>query len=361
VTRRHSALVILAMLTVTLAACGSDDKGGGGGGKAGTPVPAPVDGLSVGKSRCAKNRAAGTITYLTGFQDAASPSIIDVVAADERHYFEALCLSVKVQTGQSGGQNEQFVGAGRAQLAGSGGPGDVMKAAAAGAKIRSIATYGNTNIVVVIVRGDGPIRTPKDLEGHTFGYKGAPPPGYLAMLAKAGVDRSKIKEVEVGFDPSVLRTQVDALAGYLSNEPGALERSGFKVRVLNPVDYGATTSFNSIIVNDNFGKDHPTAVADFMRATLLGFRWVDAHLDDAIAIATKRSEGTYNAEAERFRWQTESKLVNDHLFPGHGLLGGVPRSRFSSRRPIPTGPGDRRRRRGRRPRARSRGRALPTC
>ena len=55
---------------------------------AGAPFP---DGALRGQ------RAAGTITYLSGFDFAATASIIDVVVADEAGYFEDLCLDVELQ------------------------------------------------------------------------------------------------------------------------------------------------------------------------------------------------------------------------------------------------------------------------
>lgn len=294
---------LLLAIALAMGACSGDEGA----------APEPED-------RCEANRQAGTITFLSPFQYAASSGIIDVLAAEEQGFYEAACLDVNFEVGQSGGQNEQLVGAGRAQLASVGGPGDVLVGAAAGAKAKAIATYGNTGIITVLVKGDGPIRSPKDLEGKTFGYKGAEPPAYLAMLEREGVDRTKVRAVEVSYDPNILRTpDLDALAAYKSNEPLALERAGFPVRQLDPEDYGIETSFNTNIVNADFAEDHPTAVQDFLRATLRGWQWVDDNLDAALDIAARRSEGTYAKEAERARWQTESRLVRDNLFEGHGV------------------------------------------
>lgn len=302
-------LVASVAAALLLAACG----GGGddGGGRAGD---------AVGEERCEANRAAGTITYATSFQFAASSSILDVVAADEQGYYEDHCLDVVLQTGFSGGPNEQLVSAGTAQLAGVGGPGDVLVAASRGAGIKGVATYGNAGVVTVLVADDGPVREPKDLEGKTFGFKGAPPPQYVAMLEREGVDRARITEIEVSFDPSVLATGgVDALAAYKSNEPEALRRQGFATRQLDPEDYGVESSFNTIIANADFARDHPTAVEDFLRATFLGYAYADANLDAALGFAAERSEGDYDVEAERARWEVETALIEENLAPGRAV------------------------------------------
>ena len=47
--------------------------------------------------RCEANRAAGTITYLSSFDFAAAASIVEVLVAEERGYFDELCLDVDIQ------------------------------------------------------------------------------------------------------------------------------------------------------------------------------------------------------------------------------------------------------------------------
>ena len=46
---------------------------------------------------CATNKAAGKITYLSSFDFAAAASIIDVVVAKEKGYFDKMCLDVDLK------------------------------------------------------------------------------------------------------------------------------------------------------------------------------------------------------------------------------------------------------------------------
>ena len=55
-----------------------------------------ADGISA--ERCEANKAAGKITYLSSFDFAASPSIVDVVMADKKGYFDKLCLDVDLKS-----------------------------------------------------------------------------------------------------------------------------------------------------------------------------------------------------------------------------------------------------------------------
>jgi len=59
---------------------------------------------AIGPERCARNRAAGSITFLTSFAYAATSGILDVLAARELGYFDALCLKVTVEPGSTNAQ-----------------------------------------------------------------------------------------------------------------------------------------------------------------------------------------------------------------------------------------------------------------
>ncbi|HEX4984411.1 MAG TPA: hypothetical protein VFV63_22090, partial [Ilumatobacteraceae bacterium] len=74
----------LAVLGSGLAACGDDSDSDGGAGD----VPAIESGEPIPDERCEANRAAGTITYLSSFDFAAAASIVEVLVAEERGYFD---------------------------------------------------------------------------------------------------------------------------------------------------------------------------------------------------------------------------------------------------------------------------------
>lgn len=324
-------LMAAAVLTALIAsACsGSSGKSGGtvsSGSSASGPspsatasssaLPASIKGISA--ARCAQNKAAGKIIFLTPFQYAASVGILDVLAAQQQGYFQALCLNMEIKPG---GVNAALVSSGKAQLGGLGGPSDAITAAANGAKIVGIATYGNTSAIELLTLANSGINTLKDFEGKTLGYKGAMPPLLEAMFAKAGVPNSKIKEISVGYDPTILpKGQVKALVAYKSNEQLTLQGMGVKLKIWDPEKYGLRSAFNTQIANTAFAKAHPTAVQDFLRASYAGFAYTDAHLSTVLAYAAKLTGGgNYDIPASTARWHAESKLVLTTLLAGHGL------------------------------------------
>lgn len=283
---------------------------------AASTLPASVRGISA--ARCAQNKAAGKVTFLTPFQYAASVGILDVLAAQQQGYFKALCLDVAIKPG---GVNTALVSSGRAQLGGVGGPSDAITAAANGAKIVGVATYGNTSAIELLTLADSGITTFKDFEGTTLGYKGAMPPLLKAMFAKAGVSNSKIREVSVGYDPTILsKHQVNSLVAYKSNEQLTLQRMGVKLTIWDPAKYGLRSAFNTQIANAAFATAHPTAVQDFLRASYAGFAYTDTHLSTVLAYAAKLTGGgNYNIPASAAEWRAESTLVRTTMLTGHGL------------------------------------------
>lgn len=274
----------------------------------------------ISPDRCETNKAAGNITFLTSFAYAASAGILDVVAAKELGYFKDYCLDVTIQPG---GSNIQLVSANTAQIAGIGAPSDTMIGIDNGADIEGIATYGNEVAIELITMADSGIKSLDDFVGKTVGYKIAIPPQVEAMFLDNGVDTSKINWVSVGFDPSILPAgQVEGLAAYKSNEPRVLESQGLKIDEWDPAKYGVKSAFNTQIVNKEWAAAHPTAVEDFLRASMRAFNWInasDANLDTALGYAEKLSTAGYNVPLSKLRWQTEMKLIKESQPAGWGI------------------------------------------
>lgn len=292
-----------------------------GCGSASTTASAPTTAGSglISASRCAANRAAGTITYLSGFQWSATVGTLDVAAAAAQGWFRDLCLTVDLKPGTGDPSvATQTVSSGRTTVAEIGGASDAITAAAAGVPVDAIATYGNVPAITLITMSS--ITDLHQLEGRTLGYKGQMPPEITAMLQHAGVDTTKVHEVGVGYDPTILpRGQVQALTGYKSSEVPTLRALGAKITEWDPDHYGISGTFNTLIANRSFAASHPTAVEDFLRATFHAYGWCHTNTDACLAAEAKLSQTGYNTASEKVRWQIESGLVDAHLLPGRGV------------------------------------------
>lgn len=295
-----------------------------------TGVADVVAGEPFPEERCAANEAAGTVTYLTGFDFAATASIIDVIVADDRGYYDELCLDVEILPSFSTA-NYPLVASGDAQGASGGSFSEVVAFAAANeAEFVVAAVEGRTAIDSLIVK-PGRAETLEDLADETIGVKGKLPASIDVMLRQAGlVEGDDFDTVLLdGFDPTA-HIAIDAIVGfpgYKSNEPGTLERAGIDFDLFDPTEFDIPGSFGVIYLNRQFVDEHPTAAQDFMRATMRGL--ADA-IDDPeaaaeVAVELINANGNPNflsPEGEVFRWSTDAALIVETTPEGTGF--GVP-------------------------------------
>ncbi|UDY22883.1 ABC transporter substrate-binding protein [Nocardioides sp. Kera G14] len=312
---RHPVAALgAAVLVASLAACGGSDE---------KSAVATGDPSAISSSRCAANKAAGQITYMSGYYWQASASILEMIAADQLGYYKDLCLDVKMEPGQGDTSvNAKLVQAGQVQI----GPlseQDIITSNQSTLenggepKILGVSSYSDAGLDILMTNPD--ITDLKQLEGKTLGQKGYVPLSVSAMLGKAGVDMKKVKTVKVGYDPTILpRGQVDALTGFISNEPNLLKDAGDKVTVWEPTKYGVPGSVGSIAVNADWAKKNPGTVEDFLRATFKAFQYCaeDAHVDECIGYQQKQNaDPSDDKDHEKDVWTTEAKLVADNPLP----------------------------------------------
>jgi len=337
--RPRSAVALATTALLLLAACGSDDDGTTAdttagttagtttGGTADTAVTtdAPATGADTDvvageafpDDRCAANEAAGTITFLTGFDFAAAASIVEVIVADEKGYYDELCLDVDVVSSFSTA-NYPLVAENDAQFASGGSFSEVVAFADANdAEFVVTAVEGHTAIDALIVK-PGEAEALSDLAGTTIGVKGKLPPSVAAMLASEGLVEGEDFDTVLldGFDPTahIAIESIVGFPGWKSNEPGALERAGIDFDLFDPLDYDIPGSFGVIYTNAEFVAEHPTAAEDFMRATMLGLADAIADPEAAANIAVERINAGGNPnflspEGEVFRWATDAALI----------------------------------------------------
>lgn len=333
-------LATALVLTLAAAACSSDEAtiGSPDATTAGTgatdTVPADAEvvaGEAFPDARCEANRAAGTITYLSSFDFAASASIVDVLVAKSKGYYDDLCLDVEVKASFST-ENYPLIAANDAQFSSGGSFSEMVDFAGTNdAGFVALAVEGRTGIDALIVKDGSGVESLADIKGTTIGVKGAITPSVKAMLAKEGLVEGTDYDTVLldGYDPKV-HIEVPGIVGfpgYKSNEPKQLEAAGIPFTLYDPADYDIPGSFGILYTNTTFVQEHRTAAEDFMRATMRGL--ADAVADPAAAaqIAVDAINANGNAmylspESETARWGVESQLVSEGVTPAAPL--GMP-------------------------------------
>lgn len=310
---RPLPLVAALVVATSLAACGGDDDADAPA-VAGPPVAA---GAAFPAERCAANEAAGTVTYHSGFDYAATASIIEVLVAEAAGYYDEMCLDVEIVPAFST-ENYPLVAAGDVQFASAGSFSEIATYSAANdADLVALTVDGHTSIETLLLK-PGTATELADLAGTTIGIKGAMPAAVSAMLGDAGLTEGDDFQTVLldGFDPVAHMAVPDivGIPGWKSNEPGALERAGVAFDEFDPADYGVPGSFGLIYTNQAFLDAHPTAVEDFVRATLKGLAEAIADpvaaTETAFALVEAGGNPNYlSLEGETYRWTTDAGLV----------------------------------------------------
>ena len=262
------------------------------------------------EERCAANRGAGTITYVTGYEYQASVSILEAVAADALGLFEEVCLDVEIQPGTGDTMaNAAQVSAGDAQFTSLGNEAEVLQAGVRGHDVLALATYGHVPIATLLTSPG--VEDLSELQGAVLGHKGMLPAPLEAMLVAEGVDVTTLHQVEVGYDPSVLPDgEVHALTGFRSNEPFQLLGMGAEFREWLPEDSGVTGSFGVMATSPGFAAEHPTAVEDYLRALAQAFNHCQDNGAECVGYAADLAGEGYDTAHNLDVWNTERDLVS---------------------------------------------------
>jgi NitT/TauT family transport system substrate-binding protein len=202
--------------------------------------------------------------------------------------------------------------------------------------IKAVMMVYDTPAFAIIALAKSGIKAPRDLEGRTLGAP-APDGAYAQwpiFVKQNNIDASKVKIENIGFpvrEPMLAQGKVDAITGFWFSSVMNLRSMGLapgEIVVLMMRDYGVDLYGNAIIVNPDFAKAHPVAVAGFVRATIHGIQ--DTIKDPAGAIKSlmKRNEiGSEEVELERLKMALDRNFVTPEVL-AHGL-GAVDMARLA--------------------------------
>jgi ABC-type nitrate/sulfonate/bicarbonate transport system substrate-binding protein len=304
----------LVALVVAITACAPSAVGPAAPSSNASPSPTPFPNEKI--------------TFIAGFKPQADLPFVGVYIAQERGYFKAQGLDVTIQHAVSG-EHVQLLATGRAQFS-TGSGGDILKRVAqADVPLVSVALISQRDDQAFAVRADSPIRTLKDWEGKLVGYKSTPSADYLALLKIGGVDRSKVREVAVGFDPRVLATgQVDVYPVFAANEPDTLARQGVAVRLFDPTTYGIPSFGLTYMTNRELASTRPDIVKRFLRAALKGIEDATLDRDGAIDIVMKYAPGEDRAH-QRYMLDTEIEAAQNDMTRARGI-GAMTKEQWSA-------------------------------
>lgn len=144
-----------------------------------------------------------------------------------------------------------------------------------GHKVKAIAvTYHIHPLVFLSLESSG-IRRPQDFRGKKIGVAYSEKLLLMALLRKMKIDPAEVTIVQRPYDfVSLQNGDIDVQAGWLTDELQKARRSGLKLHVISPYDYGITFYADVLTVRESLIETNPELVEKFLRATLRG--WTEA-------------------------------------------------------------------------------------
>ena len=130
----------------------------------------------------------------------------------------------------------------------------------------------------MLARRDGPVKRPRDLDGHTVGVTGLPSDTAVvdSEVSADGGDPDGVDEVTIGFNAvaSLAAGKVDAATGFWNAEAVEAERKGIPLRVFKVDEYGAPAYPELILTTTRKEMEaEPAMVEDMVAATRRGYNF----------------------------------------------------------------------------------------
>src|SRR4051794_3238247 len=196
-----------------------------------------------------------------------------IYAAEANGYYREAGVDLKVQAPGESTDAPKLLGAGKVEFAILD-IHDLGIAREKGVPLVGVMPIVQRPLAAMIARGDGPVRSPRDLEGHRVGVSGLPSDEAVvdSEVEADGGDPAKVDEVTIGFTavPSLAAGKVAAATGFWNAEAVALREQGIPIRVFKVDRFGA--------------PPYPELVLCTSEALLKS----DPHLVDAVVSATRR-------------------------------------------------------------------------
>lgn len=178
---------------------------------------------------------------------------------------------------------------------------EMLQAQSQGVPVVYLAEVFTQYPVVLIVPADSPIKTAADLKGHSVGVPGAYGATYiglLALLKQGNLTKQDINIQSIGYTQvsALMSHKVDAVMGYVNNEPIQFQKAGFAVRTI-AIGNAQPLISNGLGALQKEINAHPDVVKEVIAATLRGVDFVNTHPDEAVQLSAKYVPGQNAADA----------------------------------------------------------------
>jgi signal transduction histidine kinase/CheY-like chemotaxis protein len=164
---------------------------------------------------------------------------------------------------------------------------------------------------VLLTLAENNISTPHDLIAKNVAVLPPPESAELLMLFKEeGLEVSKVNIVDHVFDlQQLINGNVDAYEAYISNEPYYLAKQGIAYNIIEPRTYGVNFYGDVLATSEKFAVKNPKLVAEFTKASIQGWYYALANIEETIALIHKKYAPEKSLDHLRFEAEQIEKLI----------------------------------------------------
>ncbi|WP_458095627.1 ABC transporter substrate-binding protein [Roseomonas sp. WA12] len=256
----------------------------------------------------------------------------------EKGFFREVGIDATVDRGFGSGRTPVDIASGAYEM-GQADINPVIKFMAENPNAGLIATamWGDRSLLCAISRADGPVRTPKDLEGRTLAAPESDAGRQLfpAFARAAGVDASKVNWMTVSpelREPMLAQRRVDGITGAITSAGMSLKALGLdfpQQRVMYYRDHGLDLLGTAFITTKAFAERNPELVRNAQRALFRSLIYANKNRDESIAMLKRVEPLTDVAiETQRQALSMDEQVISDHV--NRNGLSNPDRARFQT-------------------------------
>lgn len=193
-----------------------------------------------------------------------------------------------------------------------------------GRQVKALAVvFQHSPIVLMTLKNSG-ILSPQDLIGKRVMYpQGNYGANTLGIMLREGVAANQFESVPLSFDVNdLIEGRVDAMVGYVTDQPHTLENRGVDYRLMDPRTYGIDFYGDTLFTTSERVSNRLDEVEAFRDASLKGWRYAIEHPEEVInwlltsyASSKTREQLEYEA-AETIKLIVPKLVEIGHMNPG---------------------------------------------
>lgn len=243
-------------------------------------------------------------------------------AAEIKGYYKENGLDVILSEGGEGKFAREEVLSGRAQYGITGS--ELILHRIGGEPFVVLASIFQHSPSIILTKADSNILHPQALMGKRVMLlpenKDA---DILAVFQNENVPINSIIRIDQSYNiDDLIYNQTDAVSAYLTNEPWYMKQAGIRPGIIKPATYGVDFYSDCLFTTAMEVSDHPERVNDFLNASLRGWEYAMANMDEIIdyiltGYKVKKQKEHLRFEADAMRELILPNLIQiGHMNPG---------------------------------------------